>query len=67
MKPFPVHIGVLYLMSPPVRGAWIETGIVLHITYLSWSPPVRGAWIETISHSPIPLPITVAPRAGGVD
>jgi hypothetical protein len=39
------------VLSPPVRGAWIETRLSALISKRSsGSPPVRGAWIETSLH-----------------
>ena len=42
------HKGILcvYLLSLPVRGAWIEMSIFLQMSECSESLPVRGAWIE---------------------
>ena len=34
-------------MSPPPRGAWIETIVVVVVSVACLSPPPRGAWIET--------------------
>ena len=38
---------LLQIVSPPVRGAWIETLTGSQARIQHWSPPVRGAWIET--------------------
>ncbi len=55
-------------MSPPVRGAWIETVNLTMVGGASMqSPPVRGAWIETRLISGLTITKVVAPRAGGVD
>ena len=54
-------------VSPPTRGAWIETPDVQAMHPIAKSPPTRGAWIETFEWA---LKITnpwVAPHAGGVD
>ena len=56
------------LLSPPTRGAWIETVEArAKIVEETMSPPTRGAWIETVSASPKPSPRQVAPHTGGVD
>ena len=35
-----------FALSLPVRGAWIEIGMVKYFTIYLESLPVRGAWIE---------------------
>ena len=54
-------------MSPPVRGAWIETVASCYRLSAAPSPPVRGAWIETSMTDTLISALLVAPRAGGVD
>ena len=45
-------IGVLVLLSPPSRGAWIEMLIFASTATVGVkSPPSRGAWIEILSYS----------------
>src|ERR1035437_4689923 len=55
------------LLSPPARGARIETTVVSFVHRMSTSPPARGARIETISKKQVTAPSAVAPRAGGED
>ena len=45
------HKGILcvYLLSLPVRGAWIEILNAKSATDVAWSLPVRGAWIEILN------------------
>ena len=39
--------GVVGLLSPPSRGAWIEIGVISTVwSSAPLSPPSRGAWIE---------------------
>ena len=55
-------------VSPPTRGAWIETARFAQVRGIGLSPPTRGAWIETttwVKHRS--LFVQVAPHAGGVD
>jgi len=54
-------------LSPPARGAWIETVLTVAVVAVVASPPARGAWIETFSNYPKNTQKQVAPRAGGVD
>ena len=54
-------------MSPPARGAWIETWCLTPVEGFASSPPARGAWIETAADMRRPGCNTVAPRAVGVD
>jgi len=35
------------VVSPPARGAWIETRMSCSPPSSKTSPPARGAWIET--------------------
>ena len=37
------------IVSPPTRGAWIETKRSAKNLRPRLSPPTRGAWIETLS------------------
>ena len=51
------HKGILcvYLLSLPVRGAWIEIGIrKIDMKGAGTSLPVRGAWIEIEYSSVMP-------------
>ena len=67
MKPHMHGIPRAPELSPPARGAWIETVASPDSVVVALSPPARGAWIETwplAAHLPIR---PVAPRAGGVD
>ena len=54
-------------MSPPTRGAWIETCGAAPTALLLTSPPTRGAWIETAKVAVERSVSAVAPHAGGVD
>ena len=55
-------------LSPPARGAWIETlQFRRALPPRGKSPPARGAWIETPSGPSVIRSVPVAPRAGGVD
>ena len=47
MKPYVNTNTYTYPVSPPVRGAWIETVQITGRYGGGKSPPVRGAWIET--------------------
>ncbi len=47
MKQRPHLWGLSPKLSPPVRGAWIETEKAIENSDKLASPPVRGAWIET--------------------
>ena len=55
------------MMSPPVRGAWIEIDTVNVKISTAKSPPVRGAWIEILYIFLPQLYRKVASREGGVD
>ena len=58
---------VMYLVSPPSRGAWIEISPRGPTLTRSQSPPSRGAWIEIIVDQVSVADLSVAPLAGGVD
>ncbi len=57
----------LLLLSPPMRGAWIEIGMVNNVDEGNMSPPMRGAWIEILRRTHWTSWVLVAPHAGGVD
>ena len=64
------HKGILcvYLLSLPVRGAWIEIDIVkTTLCVVVPSLPVRGAWIEMGDMEKGAERILVAPCEGSVD
>ena len=48
MKQRGLHLVEQCRMSPPTRGAWIETLPSSFSFSFLLSPPTRGAWIETI-------------------
>ena|GEM_PF-2122498 len=60
------RIGVR-LVSPPTRGAWIETVRQVIDRHAGESPPTRGAWIETSNCRRNRSWSGVASHAGGVD
>ena len=51
MKHRPALAPSKWEMSPPARGAWIETHGLQVKPALCSSPPARGAWIETLRHA----------------
>ena len=53
------------VLSPPVRGAWIETMKHAPCEVMPVSPPVRGAWIETCSGPLNPQNRPGRPPCGG--
>ena len=57
----------MFLLSLPMRGAWIEMLSSFISSLLRKSLPMRGAWIEILRVRE-PLQIhNVAPHAGSVD
>ena len=57
----------MFLLSLPMRGAWIEMTNRAIVVNNVQSLPMRGAWIEMcIYHSNFPT-LKVAPHAGSVD
>ena len=67
LKRLPGRECVGCVLSPPARGAWIETSRFTTRSPKCTSPPARGAWIETVSLPSRCEKEPVAPRAGGVD
>ena len=60
--------GIVFPLSPPSRGAWIEmpNAVALPAKPVT-SPPSRGAWIEISIRPHTSEGVNVAPLAGGVD
>ena len=61
------HKGILcvYLLSLPVRGAWIEIRCLLNKGYEApMSLPVRGAWIEILIPVALAVAVTSLPVRG---
>ena len=51
-------------LSPPTRGAWIETVAMWCLLSGPWSPPTRGAWIETCRQEADPCLFRSPPTRG---
>ena len=57
----------MFLLSLPMRGAWIEMYLIAHIIISLTSLPMRGAWIEILALPLLHCLLNVAPHAGSVD
>ena len=67
MKCFALDYMILvYKMSLPVRGAWVEIVPNFGSLWSTMSLPVRGAWVEMVIDYQSAGFTEVAPRAGSV-
>ena len=55
----------MFLLSPPVRGAWVEILLMMKYMASGMSPPVRGAWVEIGNGMGHPLSQVVSPPVRG--
>ena len=57
----------MFLLSLPMRGAWIEISLTKYSRAIVMSLPMRGAWIEIVVTVGVGVSCVVAPHAGSVD
>ena len=54
----------MFLLSLPMRGAWIEIMRTMNWLTISSSLPMRGAWIEILAILTFPLQMMSLPMRG---